>query len=316
LLAPPLGGILYEKTGQKGVFGFAFALLGLDFVLRILVIEPSVSSRYSDQAPSSSHDPAAWITRHQVHSEEEQPSVGETTQLLPQSTRSDYIDSFSISPELPAICRRLSILPCLADKRFLSSLFLAFVQALLLGSFDATVPIIAQEYYKLAPLTAGLLFLPLGLFNLALGPVFGRCVDRFGTKPMAVIGYFYLAIVLLLLWLPQPGTFNELLVYGGFLALCGIGLAGISAPPIVEAATILERYYDSNKDFYENRKPYTQLYGLNNIVFCAGLTLGPELAGELKEAIGYGYMNMVLAFICLIAGVLSWIYIGVKSNTR
>lgn len=58
--------------------------------------------------------------------------------------------------------------------------------------------------------------------------------------------------------------------------------------------------------------PYAQLYGLNSMVFSAGLTLGPELAGELKQAIGYGNMNLVLAVICAVTAVLCFVYIGGK----
>lgn len=187
---------------------------------------------------------------------------------------------------------------------------------MLLGSFDATIPTVAQEYYNLSPLKASLLFLPLGITNLALGPIFGSCVDRFGTKFVSVIGYAYLTIVLCLLRLSQPGDSNQVILYGGILALCGIGLAGTNSPPIVEAARIVEKYYESNKDFYGNKKPYAQLYGLNNIVFSAGLALGPEIAGELKQRIGYGNMNMVLASACAIALLLSWRYIGETGLVR
>jgi len=40
--------------------------------------------------------------------------------------------------------------------------------------------------------------------------------------------------------------------------------------------------------------------------------VGPELAGELKSAIGYGNMNIVLAVISAVTAVLSWVYIGGK----
>lgn len=48
------------------------------------------------------------------------------------------------------------------------------------------------------------------------------------------------------------------------------------------------------------------------MVFSLGLTLGPEIAGEVKEAIGYGNMNIVLAAICAVTAVLSFVYMGGK----
>ena len=46
------------------------------------------------------------------------------------------------------------------------------------------------------------------------------------------------------------------------------------------------------------------------MLFNVGLTLGPELAGELKQAIGYGNMNIVLAAMCGVTVVLSFFFKG------
>ena len=48
------------------------------------------------------------------------------------------------------------------------------------------------------------------------------------------------------------------------------------------------------------------------MLFNVGLTLGPELAGELKQTIGYGNMNIVLAAMCGVTIVLSFFFIGGK----
>ena len=39
LLAPVLGGVLYERTGYNGVWALCYAFIGLDFVLRIVLVE-------------------------------------------------------------------------------------------------------------------------------------------------------------------------------------------------------------------------------------------------------------------------------------
>ncbi|OCK80138.1 MFS general substrate transporter, partial [Lepidopterella palustris CBS 459.81] len=46
LFAPPLGGILYAKTGYPGVFGLGLAFIILDFFLRLLVIEKNIAATY------------------------------------------------------------------------------------------------------------------------------------------------------------------------------------------------------------------------------------------------------------------------------
>ncbi|KAI6801150.1 MFS general substrate transporter [Hortaea werneckii] len=310
LCAPLLGGLLYDKTGYPGVFGIAFAVLAVDFLMRILVIEKKVARKYEVNDPSSVNDLNTTSDDQQDGSADQsgQQEADENQPLL--GSKEEDEAAFKISDNQPKIAKMIPILPCLADPRLLTAFLVAFIQAMLLGNFDATIPTVAEDYYNFDSLHSGILFLPLGAFDLILGPFFGWCVDRFGTKPVSVIAYTYLVPVLILLRLPHPGGMDQILLYGGLLALSGIGLAGIGAPSIVEAGAIVQKYYEVNPDFFGEEGPYAQLYGLNSMVFSAGLTLGPELAGELKESIGYGNMNLVMGAICLVTAILCFVYIG------
>lgn len=276
----------------------------------MLVIEKKVARRYGAADSQSTDDPEAaqgqiadGDNSGQAHSDhgEEEPLLGKKDK-----------EYFILSKDQPAIARKITILPCLTDPRLLTALLVAFVQALLLGSFDATVPTTAKELFGFDSLKGGLLFLPLGAFDLVIGPLAGWFVDRYGTKPCAVIGYGYLTPVLILLRLPHPGGKDQILLYGGLLALCGIGLAVIGAPSIVEAGSVVQKYYEANPDFFGDQGPYAQLYGLNSMVFSLGLAVGPALAGELKQVLGYGNMNVVLASISLATAVLCFVWIGGK----
>lgn len=298
--------MLYKKTGYPGVFGIGFAILAIDFIMRLLVIEKKVARRYDAEDPSAVGDLDTTPSHHtdgqdeENDSDEEQPLLGKE------------IDEFKLSENQSALARKIPILPLLKDPRLVTAFLVAFIQAVLLGSFDATIPTIAQELFAFDSLKAGILFLPLGAFDLILGPLAGWAVDRYGTKPAAVVGYAYLTPVLILLRLPHAGGKDQMILYGALLALSGVGLAIIGAPSIVEAGAVVQKYYEENPDFFGEEGPYAQLYGLNSMVFSAGLTIGPELAGELKQRIGYGNMNLVLAAICLLTSVLCFVYIGGK----
>lgn len=278
--------------------------------MRVLVIEKKVAKRYGAADARSSDDLEASQDQNTdgdnsgpAHSEQ-----GEDEPLLGKREK----EYFKLSKDQPAIARKITILPCMTDPRLLTALLVAFVQALLLGSFDATVPTTAKELFGFDSLKGGLLFLPLGAFDLVIGPLAGWFVDRYGTKPCAVIGYSYLTPVLILLRLPHPGGKDQILLYGGLLSLCGIGLAIIGAPSIVEAGSVVQKYYEANPDFFGEQGPYAQLYGLNSMVFSLGLAVGPALAGELKQVLGYGNMNVVLASISLVTAVLCFVWIGGK----
>ena len=277
--------------------------------MRVLVIEKKVAKRYSIADPPSSDDPEA-VQHQSTNGDDSGHAHGEQGEEEPLLGKEK--NHFKLSKDQPAIARKITILPCMTDPRLLTALLVAFVQALLLGSFDATVPTTAKELFGFDSLKGGLLFLPLGVFDLIIGPLAGWFVDHYGTKPCAVIGYTYLTPVLILLRLPHPGGKDQILLYGGLLALCGIGLAIIGAPSIVEAGSVVQKYYEANPDFFGDQGPYAQLYGLNSMVFSLGLAVGPALAGELKQVLGYGNMNIVLASISLATAVLSFVWIGGK----
>ncbi|KAI5201578.1 MFS transporter-like protein [Aureobasidium subglaciale] len=303
LLAPLLGGVLYDKTGYAGVFGIGFAILTIDFIMRLLVIEKKVARRYNVTEPEDDSEGTSAENDDEAALGEEEPLLGNKAQS----------ENYHIPDDQPTIVRKVQILPCLKNPRLVAALVVAFVQAALLGSFDATIPTVGQEFFNFSSLEAGILFLPLGGFDLILGPVFGWAVDKYGTKLAAVGGYTFLVPCLVLLRLPHAGGKDQIILYGALLGLCGVGLAAIGAPSIVEAGTIVENYYEANPEFFGNEgPPYSQLYGMTSMVFSAGLAVGPELAGEFKQMIGYGNMNIILAVICGLTAALSFFYIGKK----
>ncbi|KAK5213645.1 hypothetical protein LTR47_000835 [Exophiala xenobiotica] len=316
LAAPVLGGVLYRKTGYAGVFGLGSALLGLDFIMRLLVIEKKVAAKH-DKSFQVSKD-----ARVRAEGDEDDNSTipdPETTSagseqdlLLPNKEDKQY----AIPDGQNRLIRMLPILYCLSDPRLLVALLLAFVQAALLATFDATIPTEAQALFGFDSLQAGLLFIALDIPYLLLGPIAGWCVDRYGTKPASVLGFGFLVPSLILLRLPPaqitPNVKSNIILYCGLLALNGMGLAVIGSPSIVESSDVVQRYDKANPGLFGENGPYAQLYAFNSLVFSAGLTIGPILSGGLKDAIGYGNMNIVVACISGITALLSFFFVGGK----
>jgi MFS family permease len=304
--APIIGGFLYEKTGTIGVFVLAISLLTIDLGMRLLVIEKRIAEEYYAALPSSSEDGESTSDETEANDNEETPT--ETQPLLAGIREPD--EYYILRPVSSKFLTNFPILRCLADPRLLTALFVTLIQALLFGAFDATIPIIGKSYFGFDSLKAGLLFVPLGSIELIAGPLFGWCVDHYGAKPVSVIGNIFLIPVFFCLRFPHAGGTDQVVLYALLLALGGAGLSAVGSPCIVEAGLVVDRFYEVNKDVFGSRSPYAQLYGMTNVVFSLGLTIGPELAGELKQIIGYGNMNALLAGICAIAGILSYLYMG------
>ncbi|KAK5625268.1 hypothetical protein RRF57_000984 [Xylaria bambusicola] len=103
---------------------------------------------------------------------------------------------------------------------------------------------------------------------------------------------------------------QNIVLYCAILALNGVGLAVIGSPSVVEASDVVQKYDKANPGFFGKNGPYAQLYGFNSLFFCTGLTIGPVVAGFLKDSIGYGNMNLVFAVLSAITAALSFFIIG------
>lgn len=271
--------------------------------MRLCVIEKKIAHRYDSKIKDPfADDKASSAQQNNETGGEDQPLLGT------EEPKSDFL----IPKDQPFIISKIPLLYCLRDSRLLSAFLVALVQAMLLGSFDATVATEAQSLFNFTSLQAGLLYIPLGICDLFVGPLAGYLVDKYGVKPIATIAYLFLTPTLISLRAVHSGGKPQIILYSILLGLCGIGQAAIGAPSIVEAGDVINKYHKANPTMFGENGPYAQLYGLNSMVFCAGLAIGPFLAGGLREKIGYGNMNGVLGGICGVTAVVCYLFLGGK----
>lgn len=301
-MAPAIGGILYHKTGYTGVFALASSLLVVDITMRILLIEKSSAAEYNNE----DEDNNCGIPEPPVEESTSEANSEEDSLLLKQE------ETYKIVPRQHKLLKAFPMLSCLGNSRLLTTFFLTFVHASILSSFDATIPTVALEYFDVDSLQAGLLFVATVLPCMILGPLAGWMVDRYGTKPIAVLGYGFLVPALLILRLVQPGDTQQMILYVILLAVCGVGVAFIGPPGLVEGSVIMKKYLQANPGLFGEQGPYAQFYALSSMAFSLGMTIGPIVSGITKERLGYGNMNAVMAGLCLFTCALSFVYIGEK----
>lgn len=281
--------------------------------MRFFLIEKKVAARYEAADPSLQHQPSESQQNGNTNDEQEN-SADEESPLLPngqkkEDTNPDYLVH---NPETqPALIRKIPIFYCLSSGSLILAQLTALVQATVIASFDATVPTHVSDLYNFSSLQASLVFIPLAAVNLVFGPVGGYCVDRYGTKPVAVVGFAYLVPILACLRIPQDSPYpRELIIFCLLMGLAGFGMAVIGSPSIVEAGAVVDKFHKQNKTFFGEQGPYAQLYAINSMVFCLGLSVGPVVGGGLKDAIGYGNMNAVLAAISGVTAIGAYIWLG------
>ena len=256
LAAPVLGGVVYDRAGYGAVFSMAFVLLGIDFIMRLVLIEKKTAKKYMTELDNTSSPNG--------HAEEDGDE--EANEEDPLISNGNKESEWKIKSEQPAWIRKFPILYCLGNPRLIIAELVAFMQATLLSTFDATVPTEAQSLFGFDSLKAGLLFIPLVLPYLLLGPVAGKFVDKYGPKPAAVIGFALEVPFLILLRIPHAGSGSQIAIFSVIVALNGVGLAAIGSPSIVEASYVCDGYYQANKEFFGENGPYAQLYAINSMV--------------------------------------------------
>ena len=299
LMSPVLGGVVYGKLGTWPTFSMGFALIAVDCVMRLLLIEKRTALKYG------------------MFDDEDNTSIRQDDDLDEMASllsKSDNLDKWKIPENQSKLIRNLPILYCFTNSRFVTAVFTCLMQSTLVGVYDATLPTEAIRLFNLDPLKVGLILLPVLFPALIIGPICGGAIDKHGTKPICFIGYLSIVPPLICLRIPQPGGLEEIIKFCVILTFMGSAMGCFIGVSIVELSKVVSHYHKANPDFFGELGPYGQTYAFSSMMFSAGLTFGPIVAGALREAIGFGNMMAVVAAMCGATSIVSYYYVGEKSE--
>lgn len=308
LLSPLIGGIVFERAGYYAVFGVSFALLGVDIVLRLALVEKKVAKRWievdeskekSDEADEAQTggvqdtqvEETAAPDKAKEHSlaRDEEASSPATTSSAPAE------QSNTASP--PTKSRLPILLVLLSSRRLLSACLGTLIQALILTSFDSTIPIFVRNTFHWTSLGAGLVFLPVALPSF-LAPFIGSLSDRFGARYLATAGYISACPIIILLRLVNHDSLRQKVLLCALLALLGVSVNLQLTPIMAEITYAVEATVQKRpKGFLGDKGAYAQAYGLFNMAFAGGSMLGPLLGGLVTQSAGWNVSTLVLGII-------------------
>ena len=145
ILGPLLGGIIYARRGYYPAFGLAFAFIGIDLVLRIILVEKKIAIKYTSASSTILQEEATRTVKLQALPSDFADSEGHIPSALPvESPIANLMGS-----KIPPVIRILKY------PRLLVALFLSLVQALILSAFDATLPLYLNALFGFTALQAG-----------------------------------------------------------------------------------------------------------------------------------------------------------------
>lgn len=322
LVAPLLGGIVYEKAGYYAVFYMAFGLLVLDIILRLVLIEKKIARQWLDDevansgsssgsSTSPNRDEDAVVTdarnEHITNTDEEK---------VAQSNPSATTEAAPISP--PQISKWPATFTLLKSRRLCAGLWGCVVQASLMSSFDSVIPLFVQDTFHWNSVGAGLIFLALMVPGFA-APAVGWACDRYGPRWPCVAGFVFATPFWILLRLVTHNSLKQKVLLCALLALIGVSLACVMPGIMAEITYIVEAKEKQMPGRFGKNGAYAQAYGLFVTAFAAGTLIGPIWAGYVEDSAGWGTMALSLGLFSLAGAIPCLIWTGgliTESNAK
>ncbi|RAH81410.1 MFS general substrate transporter [Aspergillus japonicus CBS 114.51] len=310
LTGPAVSAALYKFVSYPVMWSSAFIVLLIGLILQLLVLEPRGGG-----AHVSSH-PKDWDTGDEEHDttrtrsrETQTQTLDATDPLLPSSpaaeARTYHTTTDATQPPSPAassITQEENIYwLILRKKRVAAGLLGDTLLAIVIASFEATIPLHIREVFHWDSFHAGLLFLLLQAPTLVLVVPVGGLKDRFGLRYPVSLGFVLLAPSLVLLGLPgqefwgmMMGGHSGRVVYLGALVAIGVWRTLILGYGGVEVLNGANELADEKPGIFGSNGGYSRTFSLSNATWKGGMFIGPLVSGALTEAVGYFYMNLFL----------------------
>ena len=309
LVAPLLGGVVYARAGYYAVFGMIFAVIGLDIILRLLLIEKKIASKWL---------PAEAVTEGVRAKEDDSEKnipltdierTGPGGQFADQNDGRIQIAPASGKSKLPPIILLLK------SKRMLAAFWGNLVMAAVYGGFDTTLPLYVNKVFGWDSLGAGLIFLALVTPSFA-GPVIGHFTDKYGPRWIAATGLVLALPFFVLLRLVDHDSVRQIVLLCALLAGIGGSSALVMTPLMTEFSSVCDAKERKQPGVFGPRGAYAQSYGIFNMAWAAGSLIGPLWAAGVVQTAGWKTMAWTLGLLCAVSVVPVVLYSGGQITKR
>ncbi|CAG8204035.1 unnamed protein product [Penicillium salamii] len=279
LMGPVFGGLLYDHFGSVGAFGLPIAMLVVDIILRVLIIErdnKSVSGA-AVEAPRETDDSTT--------SQEETPLLAVSPADKPSLSLRNFFDT-----------------------RLATTILIEITISSIISVFETTLPLFTIETYQWAPTNAGLVFLGLTLPSFFSIPLARYTSKRSWDRRKIV------AIELVLCSLPMVGlkwtqgnTLQQELLFIGLISFVGLFLTTCQAQVLAEVSESIRQIEARHGIDPDTSSGMGTGFAFCNMAIAAGQFIGPLIAGVAKIGLGWSTMTIMLGVLSCSVGLVSFI---------
>ncbi|OJJ65065.1 hypothetical protein ASPSYDRAFT_142555 [Aspergillus sydowii CBS 593.65] len=300
-----------DQAGYHAVFAMAIALIVVDIVLRLVMIERKTAAKWIDVQSEIAGTEAEAETERLIapateyvssyegveseHSSQQQ-SNGKTADEQPNPNRRS----------MPGIVRLMGSLTILVV------LQATLVEAMTYSSFDSVLPLYVRSTFDMDPMGIGLCFIPLFVPSF-FSTIIGSAVDRYGSRRIAWMGFILDVPALLLLQVVTENTTRDQIVLYMLLFVSGLAAALKTVSLMVEISHTVEEKEKKCPGIFGDKGGTAQAYGLFNVAWSGGQVLGPLVSGGLVDWVGWKYMVSTLA---VVSGVTAVVLVATAKGVR
>lgn len=313
-LGPTIGGAVYDRVGYNAVFYVSFGVLGLDVILRLIMLERSDYKRlypaeFAQEELEKAKKKAEEAEQKRIEEGidiEDWESTMETEAEpgpSPQAIMWFQVFGRKVWVQIPPI------ILLLRHPRILIIFFQAVIFGWCVGALDATLPMHLDEIFGFGSLQAGLVMLALAIPSL-IGPAVGMMVDKFGVKLFATLGFICACPCFILLRLPDHHNVRQVVLLCALLALLGASLVVLVGPVMTDLASFTAKLEKRRPGFYGKGGGLASAFGIFNVAFSIGIIIGPLQAGATKDRSGWGMMVLSVGLVSVISAIPTFLFSG------
>ena len=308
LCGPLLGGVVYSSAGYYAVFAMGFALIILDIIMRIFIVEKAVAAQWSveddlDVLGRPSTTPGS--TRLSTATEEVQPPSPVDSQYPSEKLKpiTTYQVPTCLGFKLPPMILLLRI------PRLLVSLLGCFAQSAAIAAFDGVLPAYVKETFNWNSTGAGLIFFTLVVPTLT-SPFFGHLSDRYGSRYLTAFGFTVTIPFWVCLRFVTSNTMGHKVLLCVLLSGIGFGLTMGIVPLMAEIDHVVALEEKKRPGSLGKKGGAAQGYALFNAAFAIGAVVGPLWSGFIIENSGFGTVGWSISIMCAVAAVATFCWTG------
>ncbi|KAI0206792.1 MFS transporter-like protein [Astrocystis sublimbata] len=317
ILAPVIGGVVYNKAGYYAVYYVAFGVVGLDIALRLTMIEKKIAKKWIAE-------PAAVTETETSQRDVEKtlPAAAEGDKALEQSTgvtgagplaadsavEASHSDEEGPAPkDEPKKQKGRGAIELLKSPRLLTALYGILVESGILLGFDAVLALFVRDLFDWDSSAVAVLFLALFIPGF-IAPLAGWLSDKYGAKWPSFAGFVLVIPILVSLRFVTDNTIQHKVLLAFLLAIAGFALPFALTPLLAEISYVIEAKEAETPGIFGEKGVYGLAYGLFNMSFALGGIIGPIWAGYVIDGAGWGTLTWNFALWAASAAVVIFIW--------